>query len=398
MSMAGSVALMRLLDATLVAYAVHGVAAFSDVGGIAAWCRVNRIPRATLYRHLARIRDSGSWEPLSRAPKSHRNATDPVLVAAILGLRDRLGADNGAVTIGCHLTRDPALAGERIPCPATIHKILVRHGRVVPEPKKKPRSAWRRFAYARPRDCYQIDATNVALADGAKVVVFEVLDDATRMLVATRAAMAETAAGAIEAITAAFTDFGVPAIVLSDNGTAFTARSTGPGKSRFTRLVTGHGARLIHSSPYHPQTCGKVERHHRTFKNWLATHPAPATLQQLQQRCTTYQHWYNTVRPHSANPGSAPPWTAWQHAPDLGGPQHLPLQHDAAVNTRTVTPVGIIRCANTTISVGAHRAGQRLTIVRDGQHLTIYDTDGTPLGHLVIDPTKKHQGRLTHAA
>ena len=258
--MAGSVALMRLLDATLVAYAVHGVAAFSDVGGIAAWCRVNRIPRATLYRHLARIRESGSWEPLSRAPKSHRNATDPVLVAAILGLRDRLGADNGAVTIGCHLTRDPALAGERIPCPATIHKILVRHGRVVPEPKKKPRSAWRRFAYARPRDCYQIDATNVALADGAKVVVFEVLDDATRMLVATRAAMAETAAGAIEAITAAFTDFGVPAIVLSDNGTAFTARSTGPGKSRFTRLVTGHGARLIHSSPYHPQTGARCRR------------------------------------------------------------------------------------------------------------------------------------------
>lgn len=397
MSMAGSVALMRLLDATLVAYAVHGVAAFSDVGGIAAWCRVNRIPRATLYRHLARIRESGSWEPLSRAPKSHRNATDPVLVAAILGLRDRLGADNGAVTIGCHLTRDPALAGERIPCPATIHKILVRHGRVVPEPKKKPRSAWRRFAYARPRDCYQIDATNVALADGAKVVVFEVLDDATRMLVATRAAMAETAAGAIEAITAAFTDFGVPAIVLSDNGTAFTARSTGPGKSRFTRLVTGHGARLIHSSPYHPQTCGKVERHHQTFKKWLRGRPAPATLTDLQALCDSYQHWYNTQRPHTGI-GKITPHQAWQDAPELGSPEHLPVQQDAIVLRRKVNPVGVVRAGHATISVGKHRAGQTLTLVRDGHHITAYDPNGLVIGHLLIDDTKTHQGPLTPAA
>jgi hypothetical protein len=60
--------------------------------------------------------------------------------------------------------------------------------------------------------------------------------------------------------------------------------------------------------------------------------------------------------------------------------------------------VGTIQCANTTISVGAPRAGQHLTIVRDGQHVTAYDPDGTAIGHLVIDPTKKHQGRLTPAA
>jgi len=313
-----------------------------------------------------------------------------------VGLRGSLGVDNGAVTIHYHLGQDPGLAGLRIPSPATIHKILRRAGLVTDQPGKRPRSSWRRFSYARPRDCYQIDATIIALAGGAKVVVFEVLDDATRTLVATRAALSENAADAVAAITTAFTDFGVPAIVLSDNGIAFTSRFTGGGTSRFTRVVTAAGARLIHSSPYHPQTCGKVERHHRTFKDWLATHPAPATLQQLQQLCTAYQRWYNTVRPHSVH--HAPPWTAWQHAADLGGPQHVPLQQDAAVSTRTVTPVGIIRCANTTISVGSPRAGQRLTIVRDGQHITIYDTDGTPLGHLVIDPTKKHQGRLTCAA
>ena len=395
--MAGSVALMNLLDVSLVAFVTHGAHVFDSAGGIVGWCRANGISRATFYRHRARVREDGSWTPRSRRPRPSPGATPQAVVDAILALRESLGVDNGAVTIHYHLGRDPDLAGMRIPAPATIHRILRRAGLVTDQPKKRPRSSWRRFSYARPRDCYQIDATIITLAGGAEVVVFEVLDDATRTLVATRAALTENAADAVAAITTAFTDFGVPAIVLSDNGMAFTARFTRHGgTSRFTRVVTTAGARLIHSSPYHPQTCGKVERHHRTFKDWLATHPAPATLQQLQQLCTTYQHWYNAVRPHSVH--HAPPWTAWQQAADLGGPQHPPLQRDAQVCTRKVTPVGTIQCANITLSVGTPRAGQRLTIVRDGQHLTAYDPDGIPIGHLVIDPTKKHQGQLTPAA
>lgn len=394
--MAGSVALMNLLDVTLVAFVTHGAHVFDSAGGVVGWCRINGISRATFYRHLARVRQQGSWAPRSRRPRSSPGATPPVVVATIVALRSSLGVDNGALTIHYHLGQDPALTGMKIPSPATIHKILRREGLVTAQPKKRPKSSWRRFSYARPRDCYQIDATIVALAGDTKVVVFEVLDDATRTLVATRSAVSENATDAVAAIQTAFTDFGVPAIVLSDNGIAFTSRFTGGGTSRFTKVVTGAGARLIHSSPYHPQTCGKVERHHRTFKDWLATQPTPATLEQLQELCDRYQRWYNTERPHSVH--AAPPLTAWNNTIDLGGPEHLPLQQDAAVSTCKVTKVGVIRCANITISVGAPLAGERLTIVRDGHHVTIYTADGTPMGHLIIDPTKHHQGRLTHAA
>src|SRR5574338_48543 len=284
MAMAGSVALMKLLDATLVAFVVHGADVFGSAGGVVSWCRVNGISRATFYRHLARVRQDGSWQPLSRRPRRSPRATPAPVVEAILRLRRTLGPDNGAVTIHYHLGQDRQLAGTAIPCPATIHKILRRAGQVTAQPRKRPKSSWRRFSYARPRDCYQIDATIVALADGAKVVVFEVRDDATRTLVATRAALSENAADAVTAIKTAFTDFGVPALVLSDNGSAFTTRLTNGGTSRFTRAVTDAGARLIHSSPYHPQTCGKVERHHRTFKDWLVTQQPPATLAGLAAR------------------------------------------------------------------------------------------------------------------
>jgi transposase InsO family protein len=103
-----------------------------------------------------------------------------------------------------------------------------RHDLLERNPAKRPHSSFRRFCYTRPRDCYQIDATNVRLADGSLAAVFDVLDDCTRTLVACHAAPAETAQDTITAIRQAFTAYGVPAIMLSDNGTAFTSRLTTP--------------------------------------------------------------------------------------------------------------------------------------------------------------------------
>jgi putative transposase len=268
-------------------------------------------PRSTAYRHKKRIEELGRWEPLSTRPKSRPDhQTPPQVEAEIVQLRQELdeqpGQDCGADNVRYYLQQIAALEdwaerGWRVPSRATIHKIMKRHGLVRPEPQKRPKSSYRRFAYARPRDCYQIDATEVRLAGGAKAVVFEVLDDCTRLLVATLAWEVENAAGAIAAITRAFDRFGVPALVLADNGSAFTCRTRSTGASRFTRMVTAAGARLIHSSPYHPQTCGKVERHHRTFKAWLHAQPVPpANLAELQAVCDSYQAWYNTGRRHSA--------------------------------------------------------------------------------------------------
>lgn len=392
---------MKLLDAALVAAEVHAAEAFD--GNFARWCRVNGISRATAYRHRARVARQGSWAPLSRRPRVSPNATAEQVRNLIVTIRGQLPAhENGAEQIRYRLTelageQDWARMGWRVPARSTIHRILVAAGLVTPEPKKRPRSSYRRFSYARPRDCYQIDATVVILPSlPCPAVVFEVLDDHSRMLVATHVASSENMTGAVHALRAAFDRYGVPALVLSDNGLAFSARfSRSSSTTRFTRLVTDHGARLIHSSPYHPQTCGKVERHHRTFKAWLATQPPPATPAQLQDLCLEYQRWYNTERRHSVH--NAPPQHAWDTAPELGGPQHLPVQQDAYLSVRKVSSTGAIAIHSRAITIGLSRAGQTVTTLLDGDHLTVYAADGQPLGHLRMDYSRRHQGRLTAA-
>jgi transposase InsO family protein len=387
-------AMMRLMDATITA----GV----KVGNVSEWCRVNGVGRRTFYRHKARIEAEGSWQPRSRRPKTSPGATPAAVAAEIVRLRGELAPDNGADAIIAALgpsaaAQDWAGQGWRVPHRSTVNKILKRAGLVTPDPRKRPRSSFRRFAYARPRDCYQVDATEVKLASGTAVTVFEALDDCTRLLAACQVADAETAAAAVAAIRAAAGAHGAPGIVLCDNGAAFTGgpRATA-GTSAFSRAVAALGSRLIHSSPYHPQTCGKVERHHQTLKRWLAARPAPATADELQVLLDSYREHYNTRRHHTAV--STTPRQAWDNAASHGGPGRLPRQDNATVHHLTVAPNGAIAVGAARISVGKHRAGQRLTAIRDHGHVTVYTLAGQPIGHIRLDHDRKYQGTLTPAA
>jgi len=63
-----------------------------------------------------------------------------------------------------------------------------------------------------------------------------------------------------------------------------------------------------------------------------------------------------------------------------------------------VSPKGVIRVGWSSVSVGAHRAGQKVTVLRDGDHIVVYDRTGSVLGHLHLDAGKRYQGQLRPAA
>jgi putative transposase len=383
---------MKYMDAAITAEI--------QIPNVSEWCRVNGVNRRTFYRHRKRIEAEGAWQPRSRRPKTSPGQTPAAVEAEVIRLRKELGPDNGADTILPELAQTAARdgwkqRGLRVPARSTVNRILTRNGLVEPQPAKRPRSSYRRFAYARPRDCYQVDATEVKLADGTAAAVFDVLDDCTRLLAACTAAPAETGHDAAAAIRTAAAAHGAPAIVLCDNGTAFSG-GIAAGQGAFARAVTAMGSRIIRSTPYHPQTCGKVERHHQTLKKWLASRPAPATLQELQPLLDDYRDWYNTRRRHTAV--KTTPRTAWDSAQAHGGPGRLPRQDDATIHNLTIAANGVIKLGPLTIGIGRSHAGTAVTAIRDHNQVTVYTPDGQPIGHIRLNYDKRYQGTLKPAA
>ncbi len=148
--------------------------------------------RSWLYQLLARYREQGEdgLKPGSRRPRSSPRQVASAMEDEIVALRKSLseeGLDAGAHTIHHHLARRHRRRPTAVPSVATIWRILSRRGFVVPQPQKRPRSSWKRFCAELPNECWQADTTHWALADGSDVEVLNVVDDHSRLLIASRA-------------------------------------------------------------------------------------------------------------------------------------------------------------------------------------------------------------------
>ena len=115
----------------------------------------------------------------------------------------------------------------QVPSTAALARIFREAGVARLEPKKKPRSAWRRFVYPAPNACWQLDATEYVLTGGRKCVIFQLIDDHSRYAVASHVASGETAEEAIAVFDKAVAAHGVPQRLLSDNGIALNPSRRG---------------------------------------------------------------------------------------------------------------------------------------------------------------------------
>ena len=79
--------------------------------------------------------------------------------------------------------------------------------------------------------------------------------------------------------------WGYPASVLTDNDAIFNG---GPrkGTTAFEALLSELGIVMKHSRPYHPQTCGKIERWHQTLKRYLVKQKAASSMADSSVRST----------------------------------------------------------------------------------------------------------------
>jgi transposase InsO family protein len=354
------------------------------------------VSRSWLYELLARYREGGEegLRPLSRRPHSSPTRVRSALEDEILALRKSLadqGLDAGPHTIRYHLSRRHRKA---VPSVATIWRVLKHRGFVNPQPHKRPRSSWRRFQADLPNECWQADTTHWALADGSDVEVLNILDDHSRLLVASRASRATKAAHVLEAFHQAASEAGFPASMLTDNGAIFTAESR-HGRCVMENELAALGIAYKHSRPYHPQTCGKVERFHQTLKKWLAKQPRPRTVTQLQAQLDRFRRYYNTVRPHRALGRRTPAEAfaartkATPNRPRLRVPAHYRVRRDKVDKAGRVT----LRYRSKLLHVGVGRThiGTRVLLLVADRDVRVITEDGELLQQLTIDPTKDYQ-------
>lgn len=348
------------------------------------------ISRKTYYKYRKRVEVEGlaGLVERSRRPMSSPNQTPAWLEDLIVTARKQLaeqGWDNGAVSIRYALVREGVTP---LPAVSTIHNVLRRRDLVTDTPAKKPRAAYKRFEYPKVNACWQMDAFEVKLADGAEATVFHLLDDHSRKALAAHACFGETGQGAWACFTTAVEQHGLPAMILTDNGSAFSGKCRG-WQAPFETNLAALGVHAVTSSPYHPQTCGKSERSHRTARQWLKRQPAARNLTELQHQMNTFNELYNT-RPHQGIAGQTPT-ERWDTA-DIEPPPTPANTHAAPlhITTGTVDPRGAIAADGCTVQVGREWEHTTLTICRQADHVVIFHNN-TIVRELTLDRTRRYQ-------
>ena len=81
--------------------------------------------------------------------------------------------------------------------------------------------------------------------------------------------------------------------IISDNGPQFIARD-------FKEFIRISGMTHVRTSPYYPQSNGKIERWHKSLKGECIRPGTPLTPEDARQLIQQYVDYYNTVRLHSA--------------------------------------------------------------------------------------------------
>ncbi len=262
------------------------------------------------------------------------------------------------------------------------------------EPKKKPRSAWRRFVYPAPNACWQLDATEYVLTGGRRCVIFQLIDDHSRYAVASHVAWGETAEAAIVVFDKAVAAHGVPQRLLSDNGVALN-----PSRRGFLGQLVDHvsslGVEAITGKPYKPTTQGKNERFHQTLFRYLDKQPLADTLALLQAQVDAFDHIYNTERPHQGLPGRVTPRMVWEATAKVEAPRPkpdppffvraaakryrpAPVPSDLPSGTRVkkLTTAGTFMLAGVTYKVDGRRALEEVLVITDGDKITVADLQG----------------------
>jgi transposase InsO family protein len=354
------------------------------------------VSRRWVHELVERYRAEGEagFAPRSRRPLRSPHQVSIDLEDEIVELRKKLtdqGLDAGAHTIGFHLAKRRGSA----PAPSTIWRILTRRGFVTPQPRKRPKASFIRFEADQPNERWQADITHWRIRGGRDIEILNIIDDHSRLLVGSVARTTTKAADVVVSFREAVARHGPPASVLTDNAAVFTAGPRGGGRCAIEVELDVLGVRYHHSSPYHPQTCGKVERFHQTLKKWLAKQRRARDLAEVQQELDWFRTYYNHERPHRALRRRTPHEAfearprARPSRPGLILPAHYRVRRDRVDKAGRITLRYNSRLHH--IGLGRRNIGRRVLVLVADLAVRVLSEDGELIRELTLDPSRDYQ-------
>ena len=177
--------------------------------------------------------------------------------------------------------------------PASVYRVLKAAG-LLDRHNPKPTTKGTGFVQPlRPHEHWHVDVSYLNLG-GTFYYLCSVLDGCSRFIVhwEIRETMKEEEIELIIQRARERFPAATPRII-SDNGPQFVAKD-------FKEFIRICGMTHVRTSPYYPQSNGKIERFHRTIKGDCIRPETPLSLEDARRIVARYVEQYNTVRLHSA--------------------------------------------------------------------------------------------------
>lgn len=323
-------------------------------------CSRYGISRKTGYKWLERYRPGGpaGLEDLSRRPRVQPVHVGPEMEEKIVALRLEHPVW-GARKLRKLLERDGVTP---LPAISTVHAVLKRSGLIDPEVSLLS-TPFIRFERDTPNSLWQMDFKGWFRTLDRPCHPLTVLDDHSRFNITLAALPGERTELVQAKLEEAFTRYGLPDAILTDNGSPWGSDQ----HHRFTVLGTWLmklGIEHIHSRPYHPQTQGKEERFHRTLKLEVISRRQWKGLEQCQEEFDIWRVEYNTRRPHEGI-GDRYPAELYRHSQRRYAGTPPSPQYPQGATVRKVDASGKISLEGRSYLVSKAFRGEQVRLAKD---------------------------------
>jgi transposase InsO family protein len=177
--------------------------------------------------------------------------------------------------------------------PASVYRVLKQAGCLSRRGFQRSKKGTGFVQPLRPHEHWHVDVSYLNIG-GTFYYLFSVLDGCSRFITHWEIREQMTERDVETIIERARERFpGVTPRIISDNGPQFIAKD-------FKEFIRICGMTHVRTSPYYPQSNGKLERFHRTLKGDCIRPGTPLTLEDARRLVAGYVEHYNQVRLHSA--------------------------------------------------------------------------------------------------